>query len=136
MNNDEIKKEPSLFDYLSDIGTDKAYLFNEDVNKNYVAFMINRGFGQHIDTILLANEMNKRASLSKLMHHDFLFFSIDKKKRYGKWAKATIVDEDLIEYMKMKYNVNYNVALSYIELYDKQLLKELIKEATEKGGKQ
>lgn len=136
MQSDEVKKEPNLFDYLSDIGTNKQYLFDEEVNKNYVPFMINRGFGQHIDTILLANEMNKRSSLSKLMHHDFLFYAIDKKKRYGKWAKSNVPDEDLIEFIRTKYSVNYKTALMYVELYDKQQLKQLIKEATEKGGKQ
>ena len=136
MQSDSIKQEPSLFDYISDLSTDKNYLFNEDVNKNYVPFMVNRGFGQHIDTILLANEMNKRANISKLMHHDFYFYSIDKKKRYGKWAKSNVPDEDLIKFVQEKYSVNYNVALMYVELYDKQQLKDLIKEATEKGGKQ
>ncbi len=136
MQNDGIKKEPSLFEYLSDLGTDKKYLFDEEINKNYVPFMINRGFGQHIDTILLANELNKRSGLSKLMHHDFLFYSVEKRKRYGKWAKADLPDEELVKFVQDKYSVNYKTALMYVDLYDKQQLKLLVKEATQKGGKQ
>lgn len=135
MKSDGIKKEPSLFDYISDLSFDKQYIFDVDVNKNYTTFMVNRGFGQHLDTIMLANEMNKRGSISKLMHYDFMFHAIDKKKRYGKWAKSTVADPELIEFIQNRYNVNYKTALQYIELYDKQELKKLFKEATEKGGK-
>jgi len=134
---DETKtKEPSLFDYLSDISTNKNYIFDpNDTNKNYNAFMINRGLAQHLDTIMLANELNKRSGLSKLMHHDFLFYAVDAKKRYGKWAKADTTDFDLLDYLKEKYQINHNVALDYMSLLDKTELKQLKLESELKGGR-
>jgi len=137
MQNDEIVKEPSVFDFISDIGEHKKYLYNEHIKKNYSQYMINRGFAQHQDTILLANEMNKRASVSGLsdtMHHDFLFYSISKRKRYGKWAKAENVDNDIIQYLQEKYCINYVTALTYYDLYDKADLKKQIEEANKQGG--
>lgn len=129
-------KEPSLFDYLSDITTNKKYIFDvNDNNKNYNPYMINRGLAQHIDTIMLANEMNKRSELSKLLHHDFLFYSVDAKKRYGKWAKTDTTDFDLLDYLKQKYQVNHNVALEYMSLLDKDELKQLKLESELKGGR-
>ncbi len=128
--------EPSLFDYLNDISTGKKYLLDENDSKNYNAFMINRGLGQHLDTILLANEMNKRYNVSKLMHHDFLYYSVDAKKRYGKWAKQDDTDLDLVAYIQQKYTINKNVALEYLELMDRDELKELKLESERKGGKQ
>lgn len=128
-------KEPSLFDYLGDLTTKKNYIFEQDASKNYNIFMINRGLAQHLDTILLANEMNKKPSLSKLLHHDYLFYSIDAKPRYGKWAKADKTDEDLIEFVKKKYCVNQSVALEYLKLYDKEELKALKLESERTGGK-
>lgn len=127
--------EPSLFDYLNDITTNKKYLLDEnDNNKNYTPFMINRGLGQHLDTILLANEMNKRPGLSKLMHHDFLWHSVDAKKRFGKWAKQDETDLELVDYLQKKYTINKTVALEYLELLDKSEVKELQLESERKGG--
>lgn len=127
--------QPSLFDYLNDITTNKKYLLDEsDNNKNYTPFMINRGLGQHLDTILLANEMNKRPGLSKLMHHDFLWHSVDAKKRFGKWAKQDDTDLDLVAYLQDKYVINKEVALEYMKLLDKDELKTLKLEHERKGG--
>lgn len=126
--------EPSLFDYLNDITTNKKYLLDENDCKNYTPFMINRGLGQHLDTILLANEMNKRHGISKLMHHDFLWYSVDAKKRFGKWAKQDDTDLDLIDFLQKKYTINKTVALEYMELLDKSELKELKLESERKGG--
>lgn len=127
--------EPSLFDYLNDISSNKKYLFDDDANKNYNMFILNKGLAQHIDTIMLANEMNKRPSISKRMHHDFLFYSIDAKNRYGKWVKSEVEDEDLIEFLKEQYCVNTEVAYTYLQLSDKKELKDLFKKFNSKGGK-
>jgi len=126
--------EPSLFDYLNDISTHKQYIFDPSSNQNYNAFMINRGLGQHIDTIMLANEMNKRSNISKEMHHDFLFYSVDAKKRYGKWAKQDTTDLDLLEYLQIKYTINKEHALEYLEMLDKTEAKQLKIESEQKGG--
>lgn len=126
--------EPSLFDYLNDISTHKQHIFNLVSCQNYNAFMINRGLGQHIDTIMLANEMNKRSNVSKEMHHDFLYYSVDAKKRYGKWAKQDTTDLDLLEYLQSKYVINKEHALEYLEMLDKTEVKKLKLEAEQKGG--
>lgn len=126
--------EPTLFNYIGDISHDKKYLYDELTDKNYSSFMVNRGLGQHIDTILLANEMNKRPDISKLMHHDFLFHSVERKKRYGKWAKADITDSDVIEFIRNKYDVNQAVALYYISMMDKDELESYMKQTRFKGG--
>lgn len=126
---------PSLFDYLNDITTNKKYLFDSNDSSSYNQFMINRGLEQHLDTVLLANEMNKRAGLSKLLHHDFLWYSVDAKKRYGKWAKQDITDLDLVEYIQTKYVVNKENALTYLDLLGKDEIKQLKKESERTGGK-
>jgi len=127
--------EPSLFDYIGDISYNKKYLYSEDTKKNYSVFMVNRGLGQHIDTIMLANEMNKRPDTPELMHHDFLFYAVDAKKRYGKWAKADDTDTEVVEYVKSTYGVNQRIALDYIKLMDRSELEKLAEEAKNKGGK-
>lgn len=126
--------EPSIFDYLTDISEKKKYILDPNDSKNYNPFMINRGLGQHLDTILLADEMNKRCGVSKLMHHDFLFYSVDAKRRYGKWAKQDTTDLDLLSYLQTKYAINKEHALEYLEMLDKTEVKKLKLEAETKGG--
>lgn len=126
--------EPSIFDYLNDISQKKDYILDPNDSKNYNPFMINRGLGQHLDTILLADEMNKRCSVSKLMHYDFLFYAVDAKKRYGKWAKQDTTDLDLLSYLQSKYAINKEHALEYLEMLDKTEVKKLKTEAETKGG--
>jgi len=137
MKSDEIKKDPSLFDYIDDLSSKKTYLYDETRLKNYNVFMINRGFAQHVDTVMLASEMNKRPALSQIMHHDFYFYGVDKKKRYGKWAKSDVSEEQakLLAFIKTKYNVNNEVALLYFKLYDASELEEEYRKSLEFGGK-
>lgn len=126
-----------LFDYLNDISSGKKYLFEPDNKKNYSQFMINKGLAQHLDTILLANEANKRTCMSDEMHHDFLFYSVDARKRYGKWAKSsTEVSKELLEYFMNKYEVNQEIALCYIEIHPDDIgtLEKYVKEINNKGG--
>lgn len=126
--------EPSLFDYLNDITQKKEYIFDPNDNKNYSMFMINRGLGQHLDTILLADELNKRCGVSKQMHYDFLFYSVDAKKRFSKWAKQDTTDLDLVAYLQEKYCINKQHALDYMNMLDKTEVKELKLESERKGG--
>lgn len=137
MDTNEIKKEPGLFEILDDLSFKKKYLFEEDLCKSYNKFMLNRGMAQHIDTVMLANEMNKRPNLCPLMHHDFYFFSVDKKKRYGKWAKSDLSEEQrtLIQYIQSKYDVNNDVATFYLKIHDVTALEEEYRKSLETGGK-
>lgn len=126
-------KKVGLFDFVKSLGETKEQLLTEETNSQYNQFMINRAFMQHIDTVLLANEMNK-SSVSNDMHHDFLYYSIDKKRRYGKWAKATDEDLELIEFLQTKYCINKDVAEEYLKLSDRDELIELKKQSEQYGG--
>jgi len=127
---------PSLFDYLNDISYSKDYIIDFNDCSNYNQYMINRGLQQHLDTVLLANEMNKRPSLSKELHHDFLFYAVESRKRYGKWSKENTPDLDLIAFIQDKYCINKQHAIEYFELLDKTEVKQLKKLSEQKGGKQ
>lgn len=90
---------------------------------------------QHIDTVLLANEMNKNSGISNEMHHDFLFFSIDAKPRYGKWAKKKEEQLDVVDHIKTKYSVGHERALEYINLMTEEQIKNIEQSLKRKGGK-
>ena len=53
----------SPFDYLNSINmTKKNLMVDEQSEKDYVPFIVNRGLGYFQDTVLLANEMNVNCS--------------------------------------------------------------------------
>lgn len=132
------KKEAkfSLFDFISDIGCDKQYRFNEDTKSEYNQFMIARAFGQHVDTVLLANELNKMGQISDEMHHDFLFYSVSPKNRYGKWAKKSNGDhQELSQFLMMKYQISQERSDEYIMMMTDEEIKQYEERMNAKGGK-
>ena len=60
------------FQYLSAINDTKQDIMVDDISeKQYNAFMVNRGLSYFYDTVLLANEMNQRAHLDNRLQFDF-----------------------------------------------------------------
>jgi len=68
--------------------TKKYALLNEQDEKSYPSFMVNRALSYHRDTVLFANEMNRFTSLDNKLKYDFLINIIRAHKRqYSKWHK-------------------------------------------------
>lgn len=128
-----MKEVKSLFDFVNDLGHGKEYLYSDATKSKYDAFMINRAMSQHMDLIMYANQMNKDCCLDKQMQHDFYFYSVGVKKRYGKWAKAS-KNDDAIELIIKHYAVNRTHAQQYLELMTDDEIKEL-KQRYKIGGK-
>ena len=68
-----------LKDCSTQINTTKKNLLDEDPTLKYPAFIINRCMSGHIDTILLANEMNVQNHLDPKLQYDF-FINIVRPK--------------------------------------------------------
>jgi hypothetical protein len=129
---------PNLIEWLDVIstGTKLDKFIEEDVSpfKDYVPFQINNGLSQSLDTILLANEMNKRPWLSKEMQFAFLDKAVSKKKRYSKWAKVEKLDnQDDIDQVSKYYQINMTRAQEYIKLLSEDALND-IKKYNDVGG--
>ena len=79
------EKKRTIFDYISSIN-EKKYIFDEEDCSDYIEAIVNRAFSLSPDTLFLAAEAD-RLKLKKRQHYDFLFYTIDKGKRFPKWAK-------------------------------------------------
>ena len=73
-----MKKKP--FDYINNLNT-KAH-YDTDL-AGYVPFLTNRAFAMHMDTILLAEEMNQYHELSPFLQYEFYWNAVRKGKRFG-----------------------------------------------------
>ena len=133
----EIKpKKLSFFDFLTSIneGSCGNNLFSDSTieEKAYVPFMINRGLGYFNDTVLFANEMNRRSMATSRMQYDFLKNSIRPRKRFSKWFKAE-ESEDL-ELIKKAYGYSNEKAKQVLILFSSEQLAKL-KTQMDVGGK-
>jgi len=84
-NINEGARGKNLFDNCK---ADKSEDVKNEIEKLYNSFIINRGFSNFQDTVLLVNEMNKYPTLPTKMQYDFLRHIIRPCKRFAKWGKA------------------------------------------------
>jgi len=121
------------FDFLNDINYGKSNIMVDDITeKQYNAFMVNRGLSYFNDTVLMANEMNLNAHLDNRLQFDFLINIVRKKKRFSKWAKAQISDD--VEVVKQYYGYSNEKAKNACELLSSDQIEQLRKKVY-KGGK-
>jgi len=125
-----------LKDYLKAINETKQPLLDTDDimwEKKYPPYVINRCLSQHVDSIMMANEVNMRHGLNKRLQFHFLLNSIRKRKRFGgKWT-STAKSKNL-EYVKEYYGYSNAKAKVALDILDRKQLN-LIKEKLDKGGR-
>lgn len=123
------------FDFIKDISHIKENIMKDDVDteieKQYNAFIVNRGFSYFMDTVIYANEMNVRSGVDAKLQFDFLINTIRQKKRYSKWHKAEQSDD--IQILKEYYGYNIHRAKEVLPLHTKEQLM-FIREKLDKGG--
>ena len=123
----------SPFDFLNAVNLTKKDLIVDDMSeKEYPAFMVNRGLSYFADTVLYANEMNKNHHIDNRLQFDFFINIIKKKKRFSKWFKAT--DDENLNIIKEYYGYSNEKAKSILSLLTGDQIKE-IKNRMTKGGR-
>ena len=120
----------SPFDYVKAFNSKKEIEFEE---KTYLPFIVNRALSFQRDTVLLANEMNMYSGLPTKAQFDFYMKGVPKGNRYGKWEKMAETTE-VVEMLKVRYNINNQVATKYASLLSDSDVQQL-RESNEKGGK-
>ena len=125
-----------LKDYLNAINHTKEPLMDtedEEWEKKYPPFIVNKCLAPFQDTILLVNEVNQYPNIDKKLQFDFLINSLRPRKRFTPWVKAKKLDD--IEYVKEFYGYNNEKAkVALTILNDDQIAT--IKQKLNKGGKQ
>lgn len=127
------RKKISPFDFIDAIQvTGQNLITDEDSEKQYNPYMVNRGLSFGSDTIIYANEMNSRPHIPKEFQNIFLINNIVKRKRYNKWIKAELNNE--LELVKKYYGYSTEKAKQALSILNQDQLNT-IKQKLEKGGK-
>ena len=123
-----------LKDYLNSINTTKKNLLQEDpdLEKKYPVYIINRCMSGHMDTILLANEMNINSHLDPKLQYDFFINIVRPKKRFAPWLRKDKLNS--LELVKEYYGYSDEKARVALKILTDEQLNYIAKRM-DRGGK-
>tara|TARA_R110002126_G_scaffold139892_1_gene284748 strand:- start:102 stop:476 length:375 start_codon:yes stop_codon:yes gene_type:complete len=120
------------FEFVNSINYTKVDIMDDDVEKNYLPYIINRQLSYFPDTVAVANEMNRYHQLDNKLQFHFLLNIVRKRKRFSKWAKP--IEETDLEAVKEYYGYSNEKAHSALSLLTPDQVTE-IKKKVYKGGR-
>tara|TARA_R100001163_G_scaffold38953_1_gene29662 strand:- start:37 stop:429 length:393 start_codon:yes stop_codon:yes gene_type:complete len=125
---------PELKEYLNAINHTKERLLDsedDEWEKKYPPFIVNKCVYPFQDTIMLVNEINQLPHLDKKLQFDFLLNSVRSRKRFSPWLKASKIED--LEYVKEYYGYSNDKAKQALDiLTDEQIAT--VKQKLRKGG--
>lgn len=124
------------FDIIGDLSDKKSDMIRNSENpalaeKIYSAFLTNRSFSFHADTVMHANEMNCNYGLENLLQHDYYMKAVPRRRRFG-WVKKT---DEVIDQYAEKYSLSVNEAKEHARVLGLEKLRELLTVDTTGGVK-
>lgn len=126
----------NFFDLMTVINGKTKIEWTEEIESAFNTFMVNKGYSQFPDSVLVANELNQFPDLDKKMVFYFYYYVLPKAKRFGKWDKAMKQSEDeemLIEYFGISRD-KVPEMVKTLDLVSPEWRKEL-KGILDKGGR-
>jgi|TARA_Y100001951_G_C11226925_1_gene232255 hypothetical protein len=126
------------FDFVNDINYKKKDILSNDFDNQlegqYKAFLVNRSLSFNFDTILQANEMNTRTHLDNKLQYHYLLNIIRPKNRFGRWLKAEKYEaiDLIVEY----YGYSLQKAREVVDIFSDEDLNTLRQELFTGGLKE
>ena len=109
------------FAFITSISNSKIDILENE--KDYNAFMVNRGLSYFPDTVIYANEMNRFHHLDSRLQYHFLINTIRKRNRFSKWNKS--IESENINAIKQYYGYSNEKARDVLPLLSNENLKTI-----------
>ena len=109
------------FELIKSISSTKKDILENE--KDYNAFMVNRGLSYFPDTVIYANEMNRFHHLDSRLQYHFLINTIRKRNRFSKWNKS--IESENINAIKQYYGYSNEKARDVLPLLSNENLKTI-----------
>ena len=109
------------FEFIKSISNSKKDILENE--KDYNAFMVNRGLSYFPDTVIYANEMNRFHHLDQRLQYHFLINTIRKRNRFSKWNKS--IESENISAIKKFYGYSNEKARDVLPLLSNENLKTI-----------
>lgn len=107
------------FDFVKSINSGNPI----EYDSHYVKFLTGRAFSYHLDTVLMANEINIYPNCDDKMHYDFMCGVIGPGRRFAKWHKPEKHGDASL--LSMYYEIPMHQAYLYLPLFSKEQLEEI-----------
>jgi len=121
------------FNYVNSINDTKQDIMEDDnAERSYNSFLINRSLSYFSDTVGFANVVNQYHHIDNKLQYHFLINIIRKRKRFSKWMKPET--ESDIEVVKQYYGYNNQKARQVLPLLSPEQIT-IIKQKVNKGGR-
>ena len=117
----------SPFDYVKSLTKTKEYIFDDQSEKTYNNFLVNKSFSYYSDCIFHSNLINQYPNIEKKMNYDYYYYFISKKSRFAAWKKEDSGVLLVLECIKKHFCCSDKVAKEYYKLLSKENLKKLVK---------
>ena len=140
---EEKKQKPRYnWEYENNINYGKKLIdLDKPLEFKYSQWRTNLSLSNFTDTIVPAYNMNMAYHLSDKLHYHYMFYSVYKKKRYGKkkteederLAKEMKKEQELISLVQDYYKYNITRAKEALKLLTREQIDAIRKEQ-EKGG--
>ncbi len=98
----------------------------------YTPFLSNRAFSYHLDTVLIANEMNKYPDLPPEVQFAFMNEAVRKGRRFSSWYKEQ--ETPNLELVMEYFGYSKPKALAALQVLTQDQLRQM-KERLDKGGR-
>lgn len=118
---EEIKQSP--FDFVRSVTETKENIYYEGSDSFYIPFIINRALSNQPDCLFAANEINKFRDVPKKTQYEYYFHLLDKRRRYGAWAKNEKNSD--VELIMAVYGYNRQRAEHTLPLLNEEQLKKM-----------
>jgi hypothetical protein len=108
----EVERTFNVFDFINDINQNKQYIFADDTTSFYEPFTVNRAMTIFPDTFQHGDFLNSNYHLDKRLQHDYLFYSVQKRKRWkqGGWLKKSEAERKELKILKdVAKHIQYNM---------------------------
>lgn len=125
------------FDFVNSINNTKQHLMQDDplAEREYVPYLTNRSLSNFSDTLFAANAMNTNHLLDRRMQYDYLFYSVTKKRRYGKWNKPEYNNRIEIDAIKAVFGYSEKKAKQAFRILKSEDIDKILKEHGHMNGK-
>lgn len=111
------------FSFINSITYTKQDIFDDETEKYYVPFIVNRGLSYYVDTVFYANDMNLVHFLDKYVQFKYYLHAIPKRRRFAKWGRK-INNEDVVSVSKV-YQLNLEKAAEIVKLLSPEQLNSI-----------
>jgi hypothetical protein len=116
------------FDYVKAINEKKPVEHLEGYNP----FLTNMSLSYTLDTVMLANEMNRFPNLHPHLQFKFLYGAVRRGRRYGKWYKA--VEAPHLDAVMEYYGYSRQKALEALQVLTQDNIRDILREM-DRGGR-